>query len=340
MKMLRPGASASRAIALVIAITLAACSSGANPIISRGFEPSPLVVVTNKGDVQGFTAGSNRKFLGIPYAAAPTGSLRFEPPQPRAAWTTTLKATQPGTICPQGGPPLAPFGVSQSTSEDCLNLNVTTPTGAAKLPVMVWIHGGAFDQGSGAFYPADQFAEGGIVVVTINYRLGVFGYLALPALDTSGKLQTGNYGIEDQIAALQWVHTNIAAFGGDPTKVTIAGESAGAQSVCMLAENAASGGPAKGLFIRGITESGPCQAPINTLTAAEQSGATTAGQLGCPTSGAAAVTCLQSSSLSIPNATALAASATSEAFAPSAGGLDIPQQPKSAIGTMPLLAGG
>ena len=189
--------------------------------------------MTDRGPVTGKVTGGMRAFSGIPFAAPPIGALRFAAPVPHAVWTRPLDATRPGAICPQFGPPRYPFGRAQITSEDCLTLNVTAPSNAANRPVMVWIHGGYFTQGSGAFYPTTRLvATGRIVVVTVNYRLGILGFLADPALAENGTAGTGNYGIEDQLAALRWVHENIAAFGGDLHNVTIAGESAGSLSVC------------------------------------------------------------------------------------------------------------
>jgi len=344
MARFRWSALAARTLPILLVSTLAACGGNGTSVklpAQNGGQGDGLTVSTDKGSVRGEFVNGVRKFLGIPYAAAPTGTLRFEPPQPRPAWATTLNATSFGSPCPQGGPPVAPFGFDQETNEDCLNLNVTTPSGGAGLPVMVWIHGGAYSQGGGAFYPADSLVNTGhIVVVTINYRLGILGYLALPALDAQGNGTTGNYGIEDQIAALKWVHTNIANFGGNPNNVTIAGESAGGASVCILNENAASGGAASGLFVRGIVESGPCEAPLQTFAQAEQTGAAAAAALGCPTAGSAAVQCLQSPTFSIKNAIAALNTLPLEALSPSAGSFDIPQQPKAGIGHMPLLLGG
>lgn len=236
----------------------------------------PSLVKTQQGMVQGVVQPSFRAFLGIPYAAPPVGNLRWKPPQAHAPWSTTLNATVAGSPCPQSA---SPFGQA-STNENCLFLNVYTPNPvAANAPVMVWIHGGAFVTGEGSDYnPAATLVAQGAVVVTINYRLGAFGFLALPSLsaeDANGS--SGNYGLQDQQFALQWVHNNIQAFGGNPANVTIFGESAGGFSVCA---NIASPN-ARGLFQRAITESGPCTFPLPTLASVESADAALAAKLGC-----------------------------------------------------------
>jgi para-nitrobenzyl esterase len=298
-----------------------------------------LTVSTANGLIIGESSSGTRLFLGIPYAAPPVGPLRFMPPAAHAKWSTPLIANKPGNVCPQFGPPSYPFGLDQETSEDCLDLNVTAPPSGGNLPVMVWIHGGSYIQGSGAFYPATRLAlTGNMIVVTINYRLGLLGFLAASSLDTAsgGTGKTGAYGTEDQIAALQWVHNNIAAFGGNPSNVTIAGESAGAISVCSLIANAASGGASAGLFGRAIVESGPCEAPFGTLASTEVTDASLTAAIGCSGSGTTQVTCLQRATL----ASILNAQKAVTAVFPSVGGADIPVQPKTTIGAFPTLMGG
>ncbi len=185
--------------------------------------PNPAIVVTQQGAVQGNVQPTYRSFLGIPYAAPPVGNLRFKPPQPHAAWSGTLDATKPGSSCPQVA---TPFGKA-SVNEDCLFLNVYTPNPVkTNLPVMIWIHGGAFVSGEGSDYDpgATLVAQGNTIVVTINYRLGAFGFLALPSLsaeDPTGS--SGNYGLQDQQFAFKWVKSNIQAFGGNPNLITIFG---------------------------------------------------------------------------------------------------------------------
>ena len=192
--------------------------------------------------MQGVTADGVDSFKGIPFAAAPVGNLRWRPPQAAAAWTGVREAVEFGADCMQGrfGPPPAPGApAARVPSEDCLFLNVWRPAGASttRLPVMVWIHGGGFVGGSGAspFTAGTQFARQGVVLVSMNYRLGRFGFFAFPALSRERPEEaTGNYAYMDQIAALQWVKRNIAAFGGDPNNVTIFGFSAGGVSVHSL----------------------------------------------------------------------------------------------------------
>ena len=236
----------------------------------------PSLVKTQQGMVQGNVQSTFRAFLGIPYAAPPVGNLRWKPPQAHTPWSTTLQTTMAGSSCPQTA---SPFGQA-STNENCLFLNVYTPNPVTtNAPVMVWIHGGAFVFGEGSdFNPAMTLVAQGAIVVTINYRLGAFGFLALPSLsaeDANGS--SGNYGLQDQQFALQWVHNNIQAFGGNANNVTIFGESAGGFSVCA---NIASP-DAHGLFQRAITESGPCTFPLPTLASVENSDATLAANLGC-----------------------------------------------------------
>ncbi len=213
--------------------------------------------------VQGMVKGQAEKDLpvcsykGIPYAAPPVGEFRFKPPQPPAHRTGTLEALQFGPSCPQVEI-LGSGGRSQSFSEDCLTLNIWRPQKSGTFPVMVWIHGGGYIVGAGnyeMYHGANLAAKHNVVVVSINYRLGALGFLALPELaqeDPNGS--TGNYGLFDQVAALEWVRDNIANFGGNPKNVTIFGESAGGGSVCELLVSPR----AAGLFHRGIIESGSC----------------------------------------------------------------------------------
>ncbi|MFG2187576.1 carboxylesterase family protein [Nocardia iowensis] len=186
--------------------------------------------------------------MGIPYAAAPVNEKRWVSPQPVHPWTGTRDATNPGPACTQPEAPDMPSSVPQS--EDCLTVDVTAPAGSGKnRPVMVWIPGGGFITGAGSIYDPTRLAQtGDIVVVTVNYRLGVYGFFAHPELGDS------NFGLQDQVAALRWVRTNIAEFGGDPTQVTLAGASAGAMSACTLMTTP----QARNLFHRAIIQSGSC----------------------------------------------------------------------------------
>ncbi len=234
------------------------------------------------GLISGTAADGVRTFKGIPFAAPPVGELRWKAPQPVVAWDGVRKCEAFGPECPQAPYPAASLFYSppQKQSEDCLYLNVWTAAKAGdKRPVMVWIHGGALTRGSGAnrTYNGTAFAKKGVVLVTINYRLGPLGYLAHPELTAeSTQRSSGNYGVLDQIAALKWVQKNIAAFGGDPKNVTTFGESAGSWSVNVLVASPL----AKGLFHRAIGQSGGTFGPMTylkedkgRLTAAEKGGA-------------------------------------------------------------------
>lgn len=215
------------------------------------------IVETKEGSLQGVVEGDVTVFRGIPYAQPPIGDLRFRPPRPAEPWTGVRDCDTFGFVAPQpSGLGMAGQGTPEEQSEDCLHLNVWTPAcDDAARPVMVWIHGGSFvtGSGSGAFYRGQHLAaRGDVVVVTINYRLGALGFLAHPDLRDDETGSSGNWGLLDQVAALQWVQANITNFGGDPTNVTIFGESAGSMSVSCLV-----GSPlTQGLFRRAIAQSG------------------------------------------------------------------------------------
>ncbi len=252
--------SAQVGIAGVVALCFALmlpCPSRANSSVPVG--PSSNqgpVVSTSAGRVQGQSEGNLDIFKGIPYAAPPVGKLRWKPPEPAKPWQGIRQATRFGFACYQPGPiPSSIYaGKPVPMSEDCLTLNIWAPKHAHNAPVFFWIYGGALWNGSSrdALYNGKHLAEHGVVVVSINYRLGPLGWLALPALSAeSPHGVSGNYGLLDQIAALHWVHDNIAAFGGNPANVTIAGESAGALSVMYLMASP----QARGLFAKAIAES-------------------------------------------------------------------------------------
>jgi len=236
-----------------------------------------LTVSTESGPVTGSTTPEVREFLGIPYAAPPIGALRWQPPQPHARWNKPRDATAFAPHCAQTA---SPFGVA-SASEDCLYLNVYTPRdGGGHRPVMVWIHGGALVVGESDDYNPERLVEqGDVVVVTINYRLGLFGYMAHPALSAeSPEHISGNYGLLDQQFALDWVRRNIERFGGDHNNVTLFGESAGGLSTLS---NVASP-RAAGLFHRAIVESGAYALNLPSLATAEAQGSAVGTSLGCP----------------------------------------------------------
>ncbi len=219
-------------------------------------------VQVSGGHVRGADEGGVTRYLGIPYAAAPFGAHRMAPPQPVTPWDGVRDATAYGPTCPKGDypPQYQPLLTEQVIAgEECLNLNVWTPSGSHEgLPVLVWIHGGSFMNGSGSVleYDGTSFARDGVVCVTINYRLAAEGFLYAEGDASAG---TANLGLQDQVAALRWVQDNIAAFGGDPDRVTVAGESAGAMSVTTLLAMPS----ARGLFAQAITQSG---AAAHTLT--------------------------------------------------------------------------
>lgn len=226
-----------------------------------------------------------RAYKGIPFAAPPVGELRWRSPAAPARWQGVRPATEYAPRCMQGGPPAPNAAPPPPTSEDCLYLNVWSAAGAAseRRPVMVWIYGGGYFGGAGSEprYAGDALASKGAVVVTLNYRLGTFGFLAHPELSAESERKiSGNYAMQDAIAALQWVQRNIAAFGGDPSNVTVFGESAGANMTSSLV-----GSPqTKGLFHRVIVQSGAWMGMgmgrIPTLASAEQAGAKAASDIG------------------------------------------------------------
>jgi para-nitrobenzyl esterase len=237
------------------------------------------IVKLGKGRVQGFVADGVAVFRAVPFAAPPVGDLRWRAPKPASKWPDV----RPGNV----------FSATCAQAEDCLYLNVYEPAASKngdKRPVMVWIHGGAFIFGSGSAYDGSQFAKQGVIVVTVNYRLGRAGWFAHPSLTAENpKGPLGNYGLMDQIAALEWVQGNIRDFGGDPKNVTIFGESAGAISInyLMLAPQA------KGLFAKALSESGFGRLAARPISAIEQSGAAFAEKAGVQGSDAAAAKALR-----------------------------------------------
>ena len=265
------------AFAILLAVMAPACAAAAALDCAE--------VPTDRGKVTGTVKEKAGvcEFKGIPFAAPPVGDLRFAMPRPHAPWSHTLQATEPGSMCVQY--PLMSLvtgGTDTIGDEDCLYLNVWQPFSSADAPrpVMVFIHGGGFISGSASgdmidYNGAALSSFGDVVVVTINYRLGAMGFFSHPALE--GDVGRGNYGLYDQIAALKWVQDNIANFGGDPSNVTIFGESAGGMSVGLLVMAP----PAAGLFHKAINESGPMTFVGRTYDIADKDGETIAGLLGC-----------------------------------------------------------
>jgi para-nitrobenzyl esterase len=276
-------------------------------------------VGTANGPVRGLANGAVDEFLGIPYAAPPVGALRWRPPQPAASWPGIRDATQFALHCPQLP---SPFGHA-STSEDCLFLNVFTPShrqAGSHFPVMVWIHGGALVTGESNDYNPTALVEDGVTVVTINYRLGALGFLAHPALaDANG--QSGDYGLMDQQAALRWVQRNIASFGGNPHNITIFGESAGGLSTLSQVASP----QARGLFETAIVESGSYNLTQASLSGAEAAGEAFAANAGCASQTAA---CLRS----LPISTILA-SQTAAGYTPNINSEVLPETLKAAFAT-------
>ena len=283
----------------IVAMLLLAATAEAPHAKTR----DPAVIMTENGAVRGVIHDGVREFKGIPYAAPPVDRLRWAMPRPPRPWTRTLDASRYRSACPQ----VERYGLTEaSETEDCLYLNVTAPFAASrakfarKRPVIVWIHGGAFVGGSSSLYRLDAMARSGdVVVVSMNYRLGVFEFVAHPSFEKS---HNGGYGLEDQRAALRWVKHNIAAFGGDPDNVTLAGKSAGAAGVCMhiLAPR-----ETKGLFNKAIVQSAGCVTPLPTVDDGNKIGQKIAAMVGC-SDDRSALTCLRMKTVKV----LLAAAAT------------------------------
>jgi para-nitrobenzyl esterase len=241
------------ALAACLALFTTACNLPASMPETTGVTP---VVSTSTGTVAGVFKGGLRVFKGIPYAEAPVGESRWKPPVQKRTWEGVLEAREFGPACLNPSSRLSSIYASDLApfSEDCLSLNIWAPANASNAPVFFWIHGGALRGGSSkeTLYEGSRLAERGVVVVTINYRLGILGFLAHPELSAeSPQGVSGNYGLLDQIEALRWVNANIEAFGGDPSNVTIAGESAGGLSVMYLMAAPS----ARGLFAKAIAQS-------------------------------------------------------------------------------------
>jgi para-nitrobenzyl esterase len=301
--------------------------SSAQPVYveSVGGSPHGEVVATASGKVEGFVREGMLEFRGIPYAAPVSGEARWSLPKSVAPWSGVLPAMHFGKACPQA----ARYGLTErSDEEDCLTLNITRPRGksAHPRPVLLWIHGGAFVGGAASLYRLDRLArDTDAVIVSINYRLGVFGFMAPPA-SASGARHV--LGLEDQRLAMRWVKDNIAAFGGNPENITLAGESAGAASICMhlLAPD-----QTRGLFHRAIIQSAACGTPLRTLPEAEAFAAKVAAEAGC-TDPQAALACLKAiEPQRLIAAGAKAASGELLAFAPFTGTATVPRASLDAL---------
>ena len=244
------------------------------------------IIQTAHGPIRGFVDDGMQKFLGIPYAAPPIEDLRWRPPALPKAWEEPLDAVRFGPVCAQTSVCFVGFG-SESTNEDCLYLNVFTPAAhkpnsGNNLPVMVWIHGGGFACGASNDYnPTALVKDGNVIFVSLNYRVGIFGFFSHPAINSEGH-QSGNYGIMDQQLALEWIRANIASFGGDASNITLFGESAGGASTLAHIASPSS----RGLFHQAIIQSGgsPPTMPFPTLETLKAMGIALAAAAGCPES--------------------------------------------------------
>ncbi|MFD3696320.1 carboxylesterase/lipase family protein [Streptomyces sp. NPDC058646] len=323
-RLIRP--AAARPL-LGTALALAALLASAVPANALpGGSPRPVVTVA-QGGLRGQDRGGAQEFLGIPYAAPPVGAARLRPPQAPPRWRGVREAVRQAPACLQ----FSPFGLADpaAVSEDCLYLDVYRPRGArpgARLPVIVWVHGGAYSQGTGTQFGGRTTADlTQSVVVSINYRLGQLGYLGLPELAAGNERRSGSFGLMDQIAALGWTRQNIAAFGGDPGSVTVSGQSAGSGSVCALLAAPS----AAGLFHRAVLQSGPCTllgAPDGAR--AESQARTFAARAGC--AGPAGVPeCLRA----VSGAALVEAARTVPTAGPASGDGLLPAAPAQAIGS-------
>ncbi|MGW1713524.1 carboxylesterase/lipase family protein [Streptomyces sp. NPDC002156] len=310
--------------ALAVAFTSAQASTVGHPQSTAGSAHS-LLVRTANGVVRGAATTEGRQFLGIPYAQSPTGALRWQAPRRAADWRGVRDATEYGDYCAQNTY-WAPGYSTQHTTEDCLDVNVYTPPAtsrtaslAARLPVLVWIHGGANIGGDARDIVPDTFARRtNSIVVTVDYRIGAFGFLTLPGT-------TGNFALLDQQQALRWVRSNIGAFGGDAGRVTLAGQSAGGSAVCAQLASPAG----RGLFRAAIIESGAYfDCGGSTRAQAETTGLAFAKKLGC-TDAATAAACLRAKPakaiLDAQNGTG------PETWNPTVGGRELPVQPAEAF---------
>jgi para-nitrobenzyl esterase len=327
-------------VALVAGLTAAVLAVSALPAVAQkmtgdaSYAGQYPTVRTDKGQVRGQAKAMVTSFLGIPYAAPPTGDLRWRAPQPAAKWAGVRDATKFGGSCVQGSG-WDPGYEQPTLNEDCLYLNVYRPSTQKKnLPVFVWNHGGGNVGGAGRDTNPDKFVtREDVVYVTINYRLGAMGWLDTPALEKADSA-AGNFGLLDQQAALRWVQTNVRAFGGDPGNVTLAGQSAGASNTCAQLASPS----ARGLFDRAIMQSGGCSS--RTVQAARQSGEQFAAALDCAP-GAGQVACLRQKT----PAEVLAAQTKARQSGPVAGPAALPIDPLALLKAgklthLPVINGG
>ncbi|MFI1279613.1 carboxylesterase/lipase family protein [Streptomyces sp. NPDC020858] len=335
-----PSARSPRSLlgtALALAALLVSAATATATATASGGSPRPVVTVA-QGALRGQSQDGAQEFLGVPYAAPPVGDARLRAPQPPPRWNGVRDAVQQAPACLQ----FSPFGLSdpQAVSEDCLYLDVYRPRTArpgARLPVVLWMHGGAYSQGTGTQFGGRTMADlTQSVVVSINYRLGQLGYLALPELGRENDPRSGSFGLMDQLAALQWTRKNIGAFGGNPANVTISGQSAGSGSVCALLAAPS----AAGLFHRAVLQSGPCTLLRTPDSAsAEGQARSFAARAGC-TAGAEVAACLRAAS----GAALVEAARTLPTPGPASGDGLLPLAPAQAIGSgawnkVPVLIG-
>ncbi|WP_037859051.1 carboxylesterase/lipase family protein [Streptomyces sp. NRRL S-241] len=342
--MKRPGKRLSSARSLLgTALALMALLASAPPA-AAALSPSPSggaarpVVTGAQGGLRGQSRDGAQEFLGVPYAAPPVGAARLRAPAPPPRWPGVREATRQAPACLQ----FSPFGLSDpaAVSEDCLYLDVYRPRTARpgdRLPVIVWMHGGAYSQGTGTQFGGRTMADlTQSVVVSINYRLGQLGYLALPELGRENALRSGSFGLMDQLAALRWTRENIGAFGGNPGSVTISGQSAGSGSVCALL----AAPPAAGLFHRAVLQSGPCTLLGTPDRAdAEAQARAFAARAGC-SAAAEPAACLRA----VPGPALVEAARTLPTGGPASGDGLLPVAPAQAIGSgawnkVPVLIG-
>lgn len=320
------------------ALALVALLASALPAAASAGDPPGPVVTVAQGPLRGRNHDGAQEFLGVPYAAPPVGEARLRAPREPRRWSGVREADRQAPACVQ----FSPFGLAdpQAVSEDCLYLDVYRPGNAragARSPVILWMHGGAYSQGTGTQFGGRTMAElTGSVVVSINYRLGQLGYLSLPELGREDARGSGSFGLMDQVEALRWTRENIAAFGGNPGNVTVSGQSAGSGSVCALLATPS----AAGLFHRAVLQSGPCTLLRTPDSArAESQARAFAERAGCP-GPAGVAACLRAA----PAAALVEAARTLPTSGPASGDGLLPVDPAAAIGSghwnkVPVLIG-